>query len=166
MNMRRLPLHLISASFILFYGCAKADTGVNEEDKLSAIREWTLIFDYESGSIEQLQKSSGASQVDNQEQASRNLALKNDLFTALRDDYNIAMVKENTGKSGEIQIHPLHFAYGIYFKSLKVELINSDGETVGQLTIQNGGRNALTKNDRTFTKYAANVIAGALINYW
>ena len=164
--MRRLPLHSISASLILFYGCAVAGTGVNEENKLSAISEWTLLFASESGSTEQLQKSSSDSQVEvvNQEQSSRNLALRDDLFYALRDDYNIAMVKESTGKSGVIQINPVDFSYGIYFKSLSVELMNSDGETVGRLTVRNGGRNTTTKNDRSFTKYAANAIAGALIN--
>jgi len=130
---------------------------------LSAIDIWILEFAYESGSVEQLQKSSGDSElkVVSKGHLPRDLQLRDDLYYTLKDEYAIPLIKAASEESGRIQIHPIHF-YSGGFKLLTVTLVDSRGETIARLKIENGDRNATVKDDDDFARYAAKAIADSI----
>ena len=149
---------------ILLFGCASVDVKTNDSNALASINDWTLSFRYESGSVEKIHKDEGNSQVRvlTQGQDSRHLALRDDLFFILRDDYNINVVSEETAASGKIQLHAIDFERSSGFSNLRVQVISPSGETLARLNVQNGDRNATFLVDRIFTDYAAEAIAAAL----
>ncbi len=139
------------------------NTKLYEPDRLRTVDAWVLEFAYEAGSVEQLQKSSGDSElkVVSKGHLPRDLQLRDDLYYTLKDEYGIPLTKSTTEKSSQIQIHPIHF-YSGGFKLLAVTLVDKQGETLARLKIENGDRNATFKDDNDFARYAAKAIADAI----
>ena len=148
---------------LLLSGCASVNTKLYEPSRLSAVDTWVLEFAYEAGSVEQLQKSSGDSElkVVRGGQAPRDLQLRDDLYYSLKDEYAIPLARAASETSGRIQIHPIHFYRG-GFKLLTVTLVDSRGETLARLKIENGDRAGTFKDDEAFASYAAKAIADAI----
>lgn len=151
------------SALILLVGCASVDSKVYSPGQLKNVKAWILEFTYETGSIEQSQKSSGDSEVKvvSKGQTPRDLQLRDDLFFALKDEHSVPVVRKSSEATGRIQIHPIHF-YDGGFKLLTVALVDMSGETIARLKIANGDRNATFKDDDDFTRYAAKAIANAI----
>ncbi len=147
----------------LFFGCASIDSKVYSPGQLKEVKAWLLEFAYEAGALEQLQKSSGDSEVKvvSKGQMPRDLQLRDDLFFELKDEHSVSMVRKSSEATGRIQIHPIHF-YSGGFKLLTVTLVNMSGETIARVKIANGDRNATFKDDDEFTRYAAKTIANVI----
>lgn len=139
------------AGLFLLSGCASVSTKLYEPARLSAVDAWVLEFAYEAGSVEQLQKSSGDSEVKvvSEGHTPQDLQLRDDLYYTLKDEYSIQLVKTTSETTGRIQIHPIHFYRG-GFKLLTVTLLDTRGETLARLKIQNGDRNGTFKDDDAF----------------
>jgi len=148
---------------LLLSGCASVNTKMYDPARLSAVDTWILEFAYESGSVEQLQKSSGDSEfkVVSKGHLPRDLQLRDDLYYTLKDEYAIPVIKDTSAESGRIQIHSIHF-YSGGFKLLTVTLVDSRGKTLARLKIENGDNNATFKDDDDFASYAAKAIADAI----
>ena len=163
--MARTTMSRISCVFavVLLAGCASVESKIYSPGQLKDAKAWLLESTYETGSIEQSQKSSGDSEVKvvSKGQTSRDLQLRDDLFFALRDEHSVPMVRKSSEATGRIQIHPIHF-YSGGFELLTVTLVDMSGETIARLKIANGNRNATFKDDDEFTRYAAKAIANAI----
>jgi len=146
-------------SMLFVYSCASIKTKVYDDTQLRAVDSWILEFAYEAGSIEQLRKSSGDSElkVVSKGQTPRDLQLRDDIYYALKDDYSIPLIKNASAKTGRIQIHPIHF-YSGGFKLLSVALVDPQGQILARMKIENGDRNATFKDDDDFAIYAAKAI--------
>jgi hypothetical protein len=141
--------------------CASVNTKVYTPTEINKINVWSLEFAYETGSVEQLQKSSGDAEIKvvSMGQSARNLQLRDDLFFTLKDEYSIPMTKNPAEATGRIQLHPIHF-YSGGFKVLTVTFIDSHGETLARTKIANGTNEDVTfKDDDDFARYAAKAIA-------
>ncbi len=156
---------VIMIPVLLLAACASVDSKIYAANKFKFISAWSLEFAYESGSVEQVQKSTGDSEfkVVSKGQFPNDLQLRDDLFYILKDEYAILLTKKPSEATGKIQIHPLHFTGG-GFRLLTVTFVDLQGETIARLKIANGDRNATFKDDEEFTKYAAKAIAQALQN--
>jgi len=154
---------ICALGLLLLSGCASVNKKLYEPARLNAVDTWVLEFAYESGSVEQLQKSSGDSEVKvvNKGHLPRDLQLRDDLFYILKDEYAISLAKAGSQASGRIQIHPIHF-YSGGFKLLTVTMVDRQGDTLARLKIENGDRNGTFKDDDNFAKYAAKAIADAI----
>lgn len=154
---------LIAIITFVLSACASVDSKIYAGNKVQTVSAWTLEFAYESGAVEQLQKSTGDSEVKvvSTGQSPSDLQLRDDLFFTLKDEYAIPLTKKPADANGRIQIHPIHFPGG-GFKLLTVTLVDKQGETLARLKVTNGDRNATFKDDEDFTKYAANAIAQAI----
>lgn len=160
---RSTTILLIVALVYMLSACASIDTKVYGGDNIQTVNAWTIDFAYETGATEQLQKSTGDSEVKvvRTGQLPSDLQLRDDLYFSLKDEYGISVTKKFSETTGRIQIHPIHFQAG-GFKLLTVTLVDQKGETIARLKIKNGDRNATFKNDEDFTKYAAEAIAQAV----
>lgn len=69
---------------VLLFGCASVDSKVYSPGQLKEVKAWLLEFAYETGSLEQSQKSSGDSElkVVSKGQTPRDLQLRDDLFSS------------------------------------------------------------------------------------
>lgn len=154
-------IYAISVLFLI--SCASVNSRIYVPDQLKTVKTWLLEFAYESGEVEQLQKSNGDSEVKviNKGQLPRDFQLRDDLYYTLKDDYSIPLTKKSREADGRIQILPIHF-YDGGFKLLSVILVDEEGETLARLKIENGDRNATFKDDDAFTHYAAKAIANAI----
>ncbi|MBD1396570.1 hypothetical protein H9Q13_05280 [Pontibacter sp. JH31] len=155
---------LSAAVLLCISSCASVNSKVYESSKLKSINNWIIDFAYETGSVEELQKSSGdyERKVINKGQSSSDLQLRDDLYYTLKDNYSIPMSKASTETTGIIQLHPIHFGDG-GFQVLTVTLLDKKGETIARLKIKNGDRVATFKNNDKFARYAAEGIAKAII---
>ena len=137
-----------AVSLLLLSACASVNTKIYDLSRLRSVDTWVLEFAYEAGSVEQLEKSGGDSElrVYSESHLPRDLQLRDDLYYALKDEYAIPMAKAKSETSGRMQIHPIHFYRG-GFKLLTVTLIDRRGETLARLKIQNGTRNNGTFKD-------------------
>jgi hypothetical protein len=52
-----------AVGLLLFSGCASVNTRLYDPSRVSTVDAWALEFAYEEGSVEQLQKSSGDSEL-------------------------------------------------------------------------------------------------------
>jgi len=159
----RVTTIICGIGMLILSGCASVNTRLYDPALLSAVDTWVLEFAYEAGSVEQLQKSSGDSElkVVSKGHTPRDLQLRDDLYYTLKDDYAIPLIKAASETSGRIQIHPIHF-YSRGFKLLTVTLVDRQGETLARLKIKNGDRNATYKDENDFTTYAAKAIADVI----
>jgi hypothetical protein len=148
---------------LLAVSCASVNSKLYAPAQFKAVNAWLLEFAYETGSVEQLQKSSGDSEVKvvSKGQLPGDLQLRDDLYYTLKDEYSIPLTKISSEASGCIKIHPIHF-YSGGFKLLTVTLVDKQGETLARLKIKNGDRNATFKDDDAFARYAAKAIAKAI----
>jgi len=148
---------------LLLAGCASVNTKLYEPARLNAVDTWVLEFAYESGSVEQLQKSSGDSEVKvvSEGHLPRDLQMRDDLYYTLKDEYAVPLARSGSESSGRIQIHPIHF-YSGGFKLLTVTLVDRQGEPLARIKIENGDRTGTFKDDDDFARYAAKAIADAI----
>lgn len=148
---------------LLASACASIQSKVYSPTLLKSVNLWVLEFAYETGSIEQSQKSGGDSEVKvvSMGQSARDLQLRDDLFFTLKDEYSVPVTKKPSGPTGRIQIHPIHF-YSGGFKLLTVTFLDDNGETLARMKIANGDLDATFKDDDKFTRYAARAIADAI----
>jgi hypothetical protein len=148
---------------ILTASCASVSSNVYVPAEIKAVKVWLLEFAYETGSVEQLQKSSGDSEVKvvSKGQLPEDLQLRDDLYYILKDEYSIPLTEISSEASGRIKIHPLHFFTG-GFKILTVTLVDEQGKTLARLKIENGDRRITFMDDDAFASYAANAIAKAI----
>lgn len=109
----RATTPICAIGLLLVSGCASVNTKVYDSARLSAVDTWTLEFAYEAGSVEQLRKSSGDSElkVVSEGHTPRDLQLRDDIYYALKDEYSIPLAKTATDRSGRIQMHPIHFRW-------------------------------------------------------
>lgn len=162
--MRTIRFAVLCAVVVLLAsGCASVNSKVYSPTALKSVKAWFLEFAYETGSVEQSQKSGGDSEVKvvSKGQSPRDLQLRDDLFFTLKDEYSIPMTKKSSEATGRIQIHPIHF-YSGGFKLLTVTLVDNSGETLARMKIANGDHNATFKDDDKFTRYVARAIADAI----
>ena len=159
----RLTTLICAIGMLIVSGCASVNTKVYDSAQLNAVDSWVLEFAYEAGSVEQLKKSSGDSElkVVSEGHTPRDLQLRDDIYYILKDEYSIQLAKTATERSGKIWMHPIHF-YSGGFKLLTVTLVDSHGETLARMKVENGDRNATFKDDDDFTRYAAEAIAEAI----
>lgn len=148
---------------ILLSGCASVDLRIYEPGGLKAVDSWSLDFAYESGSVEQVQKSSGDSEIRvlNSGKLPQDLQLRDDLYYSLRDDFEVPVVTADGQSAGQILIHPVHFRFG-GFKLLTVTFTDRSGRVLARLKIENGDRNGTMKGDDAFAAYASQAIADAV----
>lgn len=154
---------LMSALLMSVSACTTVKPTVYMPDDMRTIETWGLEFAYEAGSVEQLQKSSGDSElkVVNKGQLPVDLLLRDDIYYALKDEHAIPMVKTPSITSGRIQIHPIHF-YSGGFKTLAVTFVNGKGEIIARMKVENGDRKMTFLNDDKFAQYSAKIIADAI----
>lgn len=154
---------MCAVSVIFLTSCASVNSRIYAPDQFKTVNMWLLEFAYETGAVEQLQKSSGASEVKvvSKGQYPRHLQLRDDLYYTLKDEYSIPLTKKTAEATGRIQILPIDFDSG-GFKLLAVTIVDREGKTIARLKIKNGDRNATFKDDDSFAHYAAKAIAKAL----
>ena len=145
---------------LLLSGCASVNSKIYKAEDIKTDAVWSLDFAYDTGSVEQMQKSGGESEVKvvSKGQLPSDLQLRDDVFFLLQDDYAVTMTKNAEEATGKILIHPLHF-YSGGFKQVTVTFVNKQEETVARIKVENGDRNATFKDDDGFAKYTAKAIA-------
>ena len=161
----RATTFICAMGLLFISACASVNTKLYEAGRLRAVDAWVLEFAYEAASVEQLQKSTGDSElkVVSKGHLPRDLQLRDDLYYNLKDEYSIPLTKTASETSGRIQIHPIRFYYGYGgLKLLTVTLVDKHGETLARLKIENARYWALFKDDEDFARYAAKAIADAI----
>lgn len=141
---------LIAIFAFMLSACASVDSKIYTGSKVQTLSAWTIEFAYESGALEQVQKSTGDSEVKivSTGQLPSDLQLRDDLFFTLKDEYAIPLTKKPTGATGKIQIHPIHFQRG-GFKLLTVTLVDQQSETLARIKITNGAVTTRSRMTRT-----------------
>ena len=89
-KLMRATTFICTMSLLLLSACASVNTKLYHPAGLRAVEAWVLEFAYEAGSVEQLQKSSGDSElkVVSKGHFPRDLQLRDDLYYTLKDERN------------------------------------------------------------------------------
>jgi len=105
------------------YGCALAQRTLYNPALAPAVQTWYLGFTYETGSVSQTQKQSGAKEVTvtTAGRTARDLQLRDDVFFTLRDKYHVLVTRVADSANGAIRLNPVNF-YRSGFKSVDIVL--------------------------------------------
>lgn len=149
---------------LVLTACASAKPTVYDQSAIKSIRQWTVAFAYEPGRTEEAmsQEKGAETRIIREGRPRRELKLRDDLTYLLKDQYKIDAARASRPGAGTIRLLPVDFSFG-GFKSVDVEIVLPNGETVGRVQVKNGDRNATFKGDDSFTEYVAAAIAETIV---
>lgn len=152
----------IFLSIFIFIGCASVKPTVYEPQKIKEIKNWKLDFKYEPGEVERKIEDDGSKEVKvtTGGRTSRDLQLKDDIGSFLKDNHNINLDNSNLSDRS-ILINPVHF-YSGGFKSVDVNIEDKNELALARIRVQNGDRVVTFKDDYDFAEYVADAIAEIL----
>jgi len=155
---------LVAFSVCLSIGCASTEMMSTNPAGIQSVREWTLGFTYEPGSIKR-NVSDGEIESVELKQTGRNpksLELLEDVHFLLQQN-GINIVESSTALTGNILLNPIFFEYSSGFQSCSATFVTPEGKAIARLKIKNGDRNGTFKSDDSFAKYVANSITKELM---